>query len=190
MELLGHALGDTVVAMQSLTFLRGSQQPVHQDFAYVVAGIPSHLAACWIALEDVHPDAGPVGYYPGSHRLPKFDFGNGLFLTPESTHNEADFAEHIHREAEKAGLPWKELVIRKGDILVWHCCLAHSGTPVRNPELTRKSMVFHYSTAAGYPRDRRRVEVEPTRYWLNGACCYGDPVRPELENTYRASGDW
>lgn len=189
-ELLGHALGDTIVAMQSLTFVRGSQQSIHQDFAYVVADIPSHLAACWIALEDVHPDAGPVAYYPGSHRLPKFDFGNGLSLTPESSRGEADFAEHLHREARARNLPWQELIVKKGDVLVWHCALAHGGTPVRDPALTRKSIVFHYSTKRAYPRDRRRADVAPTRYWLNGACCYGDPTRPQLENTFCAFGPW
>ena len=62
--------------MQSLTFIYGSEQRLHQDFLYVVAKIPSHLAAAWIALEDVHPEAGPLFYFP-VNRLPKFDFGTG-----------------------------------------------------------------------------------------------------------------
>lgn len=28
------------------------------------------LVAAWIAFEDIHPDSGPLVYYPGSHQLP------------------------------------------------------------------------------------------------------------------------
>jgi phytanoyl-CoA hydroxylase len=59
-DFLGHIFRDTVVAMQSLTFVHSTEQHSHQDFPYVVSGIPSHLAASWIALEDVHPEAGPL----------------------------------------------------------------------------------------------------------------------------------
>ncbi len=187
---LGHALGDDVVAMQSLTFLCGTGQSLHQDFAYVVASIPSHLAACWIALEDVHADAGPVGYYPGSHRLPKFDFGNGLFLTEKSPRREGEFAEHLESEAQKSGLSFERLMVKKGDVLIWHSSLAHAGTPIVNPALTRKSVAFHYSTAAAYPHDRRRPGEKPSRFELNGACCYGDDLRAQFENCFTASGAW
>ncbi len=179
-----------VVAMQSLTFLRGSQQGTHQDFAYVVAERPSDLAANWIALEDVHPDAGPVGYYPGSHRIPKFDFGDGPFLTGQSTYDEHDFEAHIHRQCKERGLEFAELLIEKGDILIWHGSLAHRGTIVKNPDLTRLSLVVHYSSEGGYTRDRRAPNVTPVRYFENGACCFGDPIRPELENTFTAAGPW
>ena len=70
----------TPVAMQSLTFLYGSQQATHQDFPYVTSQIPSHLAAAWIPLEDVHADAGPLYYFAGSHKIKKFKFGNGIFI--------------------------------------------------------------------------------------------------------------
>ena len=179
-----------VVAMQSLTFLRGTQQGTHQDFAYVVAQRPADLAASWIALEDVHPDAGPVGYYPGSHRIPKFDFGNGPFLTGESKYSEHDFEAHIHRQCEERGLEFEELLIEKGDVLIWHASLAHGGTIVRNPELTRLSVAVHYSSEKGYTRDRRAPKVTPVRYSCNDACCFGDPLHPELENTFTAAGPW
>ena len=74
----------TPVAMQSLTFLYGSQQATHQDFPYVTSQIPSHLAAAWIPLEDVHADAGPLYYFAGSHKIKKFKFGNGIFYNEHS----------------------------------------------------------------------------------------------------------
>ena len=44
---------------RSLAFWRGSQQSIHKDTAYVqVADEPMHLAATWLALEDVRPGQG------------------------------------------------------------------------------------------------------------------------------------
>jgi len=73
------------VVMQSLTFMYGSQQPTHQDFPWVTAKIPSHLAAAWIPLEDIMIDSGPLYYYVGSHKMPKFNFGNGILFNNRST---------------------------------------------------------------------------------------------------------
>lgn len=56
---LRHPLDENIVVSLSLIFLGGSQQSLRQDFAYLVAQIPSHLAQGCIVLEDVHPDAGP-----------------------------------------------------------------------------------------------------------------------------------
>ena len=30
-----------------------------------------------VCLEDVHPDAGPLFYYPGSQRIPPYHFSDG-----------------------------------------------------------------------------------------------------------------
>jgi len=31
-----------------------------------------YLVGAWVAVEDIHPDSGPLVYYPGSHRLPYY----------------------------------------------------------------------------------------------------------------------
>ena len=111
---LEHIFRDTVVAMQSLTFIHSTEQHSHQDFPYVVSGIPSHLAASWIALEDVHPDAGPLYYFPGSHMVNKFDWGNGLFLTSDSSHNVLDFAEYLEKKCLEVGLTRQTFCPTKG----------------------------------------------------------------------------
>lgn len=182
---LRHVFREPVVGMQTLTFVRGSQQEEHQDYAYVVSGNPSHLAASWIALEDVHPDAGPLAYYPGSHRIPKFDFGDGMFLTAQSPRREIDFLAHIRAECAARGLQEKLFLARKGDVFVWHGALAHRGSPVRDPERTRLSLATHYSSASGYPRDRRAFDAVPQCYYHCDAFVYGDPLRPETENVFR-----
>jgi ectoine hydroxylase-related dioxygenase (phytanoyl-CoA dioxygenase family) len=189
---------EEIVAMQSLTFKYSSEQGLHQDYAFVVPRNPSHLAASWIALEDVHPDAGPLVYYAGSHRIPKFDWGNGLFLTPESTLREDSFERHIQTEVDRLGLKREVFAPKKGDVFLWHSALAHEGSKVKNRELTRKSFVTHYTSApsfdlevytacrlATYPEELRNPPVQPTRYCYNGAYVYGDPVHPEYDDLFR-----
>src|SRR5262249_30920636 len=121
---LEYIFRDQVVAMQTLTYKYSSQQGAHQDYAYVVAEIPSHLAASWIALEDVHPDAGPLAYYPGSHGIRKFNFGKGFVWTPESSPDgHVKFSEHILSECRRMGLKEQLFLPKKGDVFIWHAAL-------------------------------------------------------------------
>jgi ectoine hydroxylase-related dioxygenase (phytanoyl-CoA dioxygenase family) len=185
-DFLTHVFREKVVAMQSLTFVRGSEQGTHQDFAYVVAPrYPSHLAASWIALEDVHPDAGPLGYYPGSHTLRKFDWGDGLFHQAGVTKRDpVEFAPFLEAEARRMGLKAETFCPKKGDVFFWHGCLAHSGTPVNDPSRTRRSFVTHYSTLSGNPRDRRAIDQEPELIEYNGGVVFKDPVRGDEEDSF------
>lgn len=170
---LRHVFRDQVVAMQSLTFRYGTEQLIHQDYAYVISGIPSHLAAAWIALEDIHPDAGPLGYYPGSHRIRKFNWGNGLFYDEKrSTRHGGHFDEHIRAECARLGIGLETFLPKKGDVFIWHGALAHGGTPQRDPGRTRLSFATHYSTVTAYPRPGWQLYREPTRFELNGAVMY------------------
>jgi phytanoyl-CoA hydroxylase len=178
--------GERVVAMQSLLFKWGSQQATHQDFAYVVSEIPSHLAASWIALEDVELDSGPLYYYAGSHKIKKFDFGNGIFYNGESPKNPDDFAKYLDATCQGAGMKRETLLVKKGDVLIWHASLAHGGDAIRNPELTRKSFVCHYSSASAYKHHRHRSADEPQRYSLNGADVFLNPTLPDQEDIFRA----
>ena len=178
--------GDKVIGMQSLIFKYGSQQATHQDFAYVVSEIPSHLAASWIALEDVHIDSGPLFYYPGSHTVNKFNFGNGIFYNDQSTLHPGDFANYLDKACQDTGLERKTLLVKKGDVLLWHAALAHGGDEIRNPTLTRKSLVCHYSSNKAYRHHRQSPATEPTRRTINGADVFVNPTMPEQEDIFTA----
>jgi ectoine hydroxylase-related dioxygenase (phytanoyl-CoA dioxygenase family) len=145
------------VALQSLTFWKGSQQPTHIDYPYVrmQRRLP-YLAASWIPLEDVHPDAGPLEYFPGAHRTGVtgfFDWGGGE-ITPQpekATKNGTQFASYLDEKLESASIQPVVFCPKKGDILVWHANMPHRGTRIRNDELTRKSYVTHYTGFDDYP---------------------------------------
>ena len=55
---------------QTISGHTGSQQLPHSDSIHMTTYPIGYLSACWIAFEDIHPDSGPLVYYPGSHRLP------------------------------------------------------------------------------------------------------------------------
>lgn len=174
-----------VVVMQSLTFLYGSQQPTHQDFPWVTAKDPSHLAAAWIALEDIKIDSGPLYYYLGSHNMPKFDFGSGILFKPWSTKTPLDYAEYLDKTCVDLKYPKEVLLIKKGDVLIWHGALAHGGSPISNPDQTRKSYVCHYSTRSALPFHRVDPGAVPVIQDYNGMLIYNNPALPESEDSFK-----
>lgn len=184
-DFVRHLFANDVVMMQSLTFLEGSQQLLHQDHAYVFSGNPAHLCASWVALEDIDPRAGPLTYVPGSHALPMFDWGNGIFRQSGSTATEQQFAEHIDRHCREAGLERLTFCPKKGDVFLWHAALAHGGSPVVDRSLTRKSYVTHYSVPQTYTRHYRDKTRKPVVERINGGLVYHDPTDPKNENRLR-----
>ena len=55
---------------QTITSHKGSEQREHSDSIHMTTYPIGYLTASWVAFEDIHPDSGPLVYYPGSHRLP------------------------------------------------------------------------------------------------------------------------
>lgn len=164
------------VAMQSLLFEYGSEQRVHQDFPYVSAQKLSHLVGCWVALEDVDASNGPLFYLPGSHRLPLFDWGGGRLTYDGKDERKVEaFESSLERACAEAGLERLVLEAKQGDVLFWHAALAHGGSPVHDSRRTRKSFVIHFSTRAGYPRDRRWPDRTPTVERVGGGYRYSPP---------------
>ena len=182
---LEHVLSDRVVAFQSLNFFKGSEQPIHQDFAYVNTSPREKLVASWVALEDISPDAGPLEYIPGSHRLPRFDWGPGPFKVEGVQHNELQFRDHILAEAKKAGLSVATVCPKRGDAFIWHATLAHGGSPIKNPQLTRKSYVTHYGPATTHLSHVHSAGKPAERLEYAGGFAFVHPLYPAEENTLR-----
>ena len=159
------ALDDEPVLFGSLNFDKGSQQEAHIDAIFFWPEPSYSMAGCWIALEDVNQDAGPLFYLPKSHKWP-FLFSENLASYKKEfgdLRNEAGLlSEGDPRRAEivqKLGSEWirklNELAanfetepvtldLKAGDIVFWHSLLAHGGSKTLNPALSRKSVVFHY----------------------------------------------
>jgi phytanoyl-CoA hydroxylase len=169
---LAHVFREEPVVLQSLTFLRGSQQPVHLDYPYVRCQTRiSQLAASWIAMEDVQEDSGPLAYFPGSHKVDMlgfYDWGGGsILLEPDSKRTPSEFAEHLYARLAELGIERRVFVPKKGDILIWHGALAHEGMAVRRPDATRRSYVTHYTSLRSYPAAHAKPEALETRAYVS-----------------------
>ena len=166
---LSHVFRDAPCAMQSLTFYKGSQQPIHIDYPYVRCQSPlAHIAASWIPLEDIHPDSGPLAYYPSSHRTEVsgfFDWGGGsILLEPDSQRQPMELSDYLTERMAQAGIEPIVYCPKKGDALVWHGNLSHAGTAIRDHARTRKSYVTHYSSLQAYPKAHLKPEAPQAGY--------------------------
>jgi hypothetical protein len=155
-----------ILLFQSLSFERGSGQAVHQDTAYVVTSSPLEFAASWIALEDIRPGSGELCYYRGSHRLEEVLFSRGTRNWNRERDGEAANERYLAGLRERSRASGLELEVfrpKKGDALIWSADLAHGGAEIRDPALTRKSLVSHYCPADvrpyyfSYQRERRAI---------------------------------
>lgn len=141
-SVLADLLREPPVLCNSLNFEKGSSQPMHIDSLYMTPRTPHSLVATWIALEDVHPDSGPLMYFPGSHRIPLYTFNDGTHhANPEEA---ADWFDYIDVQIRLRGLKERAFLARKGDVFIWHADLVHGGAPIVDPSLTRSSLVCHY----------------------------------------------
>ena len=129
----------------SLSFSKGSEQPLHQDTCVFHTWPRNALVGVWIAAEDISADSGPLEFYPGSHREPLFPAFTNYPQTQRRTapaQLAAEYDEYVRRLAGKYS---KEVYLAKaGGALFWHGMLIHGGAPVADPSTTRKSMVIHF----------------------------------------------
>lgn len=146
-RLLQFILDKEVVPFQTINFNHGSNQRAHSDSIHMTTYPLGYLIAVWVALEDIHPDSGPLFYYPGSHRLPYLlnnDFNEGETSLKLGKKEYVDYEDKIDELLGQSSFSKEIFRAKKGDILIWHANLIHGGLPVVNPALTRKSMVIHY----------------------------------------------
>ena len=130
----------------AINFRRGSEQALHQDMAVFHIYPHNFLLGAWIACEDISSESGPLVLHPGSHREPMFP---GFTHYPQTNLRTASVTDSAAYQAYADALaqrhPRHEFLARKGQVLFWHGMLLHGGAPVLRPELTRKSMVLHYT---------------------------------------------
>ncbi|GAC1658376.1 MAG: hypothetical protein NVS4B13_01220 [Candidatus Elarobacter sp.] len=141
--------GARVRPFQTIMGHKGSQQREHSDSIHMTTYPLGYLAGAWIAFEDIHPDSGPLVYYPRSHRLPYLlsrdvgisaeDFAVSGYRTYHDRYEPA-LAETLARE----GLEPRTFDARNGDVLLWHGNIVHAGSPRRDPLRSRKALVCHY----------------------------------------------
>ncbi len=122
------------VQQNNMLFDKSMETIDHIDSWYLDTHPKGYLVGAWIALEDIHPDCGPFRVYPGSHK--KID----PYRLQNLNHNE--FIEEISKI--KKGYKAKELILKKGDVVIWDSRLIHGASKVKDASLSRKSLTSHY----------------------------------------------
>ena len=185
-RLVGIIFGQPPVATQTIFFEYGSTQSLHRDPWYVNHTPRTHLLAAWIALEDISPDSGPLTLSPGSHRLPFYRFGTDdiVFHDPRVTTQEKWAAiDQLDEQVKPLGII--PFLGKRGQALIWHGSLAHGGSSVEDPAMTRKSLVVHFGCAATHPRrgasfDGQVRYTEDKYFAPNGESGFRNPVAEAL----------
>ena len=146
LNLLGKLYGRRAFPFQTLNFPVGTQQDAHSDSVHFSSLPERFMCGVWLAMEDIGPDAGPLFYYPGSHRWPimtnaligRRGYGSEL----ESAQDPYDLAWQALVEVNGAQIDTFEA--RKGQALIWCANLLHGGSRQNDLRLTRWSQVTHY----------------------------------------------
>ena len=144
--------GKDAKPFQTLNFRMGSQQPLHQDAIHFDCDPPGHMVGCWVALEDITADCGPLIVCPGSHKEPRWDFGDLGWATPVRGEEQPAYRAYegfLAKLARRYGAEYG--TIPKGHALIWHGNLIHGGSKIQRPGATRWSQATHY-VLDGYTR--------------------------------------
>lgn len=175
-ELLEELIGEPMAVSLNLTGLVSTERNWHQDDYLNPPATMGWYAAVWVALGDTDPDSGPFQYVPGSHRgrlLRKERVR--MYLTPDERDEpvwprtaERFVDKAVEDELERQDARIETFLGKKGDVLVWHACLLHRGSPPRVPGSQRLSFISHYHGLSHWAMGPR-VGHHPngTMYFLN-----------------------
>lgn len=165
LKFLNWAFNDDPVVFGSLNFERGTQQDAHIDAIFFWPEPSYSMCGCWVALEDINPDAGPLFYVPESHTWPFIRSQDVVESRPRLAAQRAAARDPAMLTEERAaivgelGAAWTEdfhkleksyrstrlpISLKAGDVVFWHSLLAHGGSRRMDPKLSRRSVVFHY----------------------------------------------
>lgn len=146
LDLLSKLYGRRAFPFQTLNFPVGTQQHSHTDIVHFSSIPERFMCGVWVAMEDVHPGAGPLCYVPGSHKWPII---SNTMIARRGWQSELDSAQTPYHDAWAALIaeheaPSQQLLARKGQALIWCANLLHGGSPRTDPVKTRWSQVSHY----------------------------------------------
>lgn len=145
-NLLGKLYGRPAFPFQTLNFPVGTQQDAHSDAVHFSSLPERFMCGVWLAMEDISADAGPLFYYPGSHRWPIM---SNAIIERKGFGSDLQSAQDPYAPAWQAlcdahGVEQQTFLARKGQALIWCANLLHGGSVQHDSRLTRWSQVTHY----------------------------------------------
>ena len=129
---------DKFVIWQNMLFDKSTGTVDHADTWYLDTMPKGLMVAAWIALEDIHEDAGRFFVIPKSNKLE---------LEQNSSENISDhyaYAKFIDNYVNTKGLKRYAPPLKKGDVLFWHPNTIHGSFNQVSSSKSRKSITCHY----------------------------------------------
>ncbi|MCB8879289.1 phytanoyl-CoA dioxygenase family protein [Acidisoma cellulosilytica] len=175
MAVMESLISEPLMLHLALTGWISTARAWHQDDYLNPPHVASWYTAVWIALDDIHPDSGPFEYLPGSHRWPLLRRDVVMtHLTDEELQRKEKLTGHnsweryaerfvtpaVDRKVAESGLPIRQFLGKKGDVLIWHGALMHRGSVANVPLMPRKSLITHYSGINHRPDMAKRKQHE------------------------------
>lgn len=139
--------GRRPIPFQTINFLKGSNQPLHQDSIHFYTQPERWMVGTWTALQDMTEDCGPLNIVPSSHKwqhynfqhlnLPVVEYGNQF-------DNYVEYENFLVQLLKASKLEKKNWLGKRGQTLIWASNLLHGGAPITNPDSTRFAQATHF----------------------------------------------
>jgi hypothetical protein len=192
--------GEEPVMRQPETGYYTRRTPDHTDSLDFKVSPARREIRIWCALEDIHPDSGPVYYVPGSHRSISANLERevltenpellALLQSQMKPTTALDFfaaTKPLWNYVKQRKIPTAVLEcgaqrtvnpLRKGDIVVFSSDVVHGTARCNNPNLTRKYFVSYWSGESA-------VWYHSRSYWgpLHDYRCPENAVSAPVETT-------
>ena len=139
--------GRKPIPFQTINFLKGSNQPLHQDSIHFYTQPERWMVGTWTALQDMTEDCGPLNVVPKSHKWPHYNFQNLNLPVVEygnQFENYAEYENFLVQLLEATELERKNWLGKKGQTLIWASNLLHGGAPITNSDSTRFAQATHF----------------------------------------------
>jgi phytanoyl-CoA hydroxylase len=154
----------------SLFYEVGSEQALHRDTP-LFATRPEYLYfGSTVYLEPSDDENGCLEVLEYGHALPEIDREAMARMRYASLEDVpaidpqlwVDYQDAVAEQGQACGLKTRKIPAEAGDSLIWHPQLPHGGSPIRDRNRTRFSLVMH-NTPQGVPVYHQNVFFQPTK---------------------------
>lgn len=136
------------IPINSINFIKGSDQPLHSDYIHFSSYPHKYLSAAWVALESTDDKNGPLVVVPGSHKFNLIDYSIFGLKTPKSLQELSKFYKiyenYIEELIKAQKIKPRTIRLKPGEALIWAANLLHGGKKIIDQSRTRFSQVIHY----------------------------------------------
>lgn len=139
--------GRKPIPFQTINFLKGSNQPLHQDSIHFYTQPQKWMVGTWTALQDITNECGPLNVVPTSHKLPHYTFQDLNLEKPnynEQFDNYHEYENYLIQLVDALKLAKKNWLGKKGECLIWASNLLHGGAPIIDVNSTRYAQATHF----------------------------------------------